>query len=54
MRDGRRDGSLLAVIDRTVTAMGSRLLGEWIAAPLTDRAAIEARLDAVEELTGEA
>ncbi len=50
MRDGRREGSLLAVIDRTSTAMGSRLLCEWIAAPLTDRAAIDARLDAVEEL----
>ena len=50
MRDGRREGSLLAVIDRTTTAMGSRLLAEWVAAPLTERDAIEARLDAVEEL----
>jgi DNA mismatch repair protein MutS len=53
LRDGRRDGSLLAVIDRTTTALGSRLLSEWIAAPLTQRAAIEARLDAVEELVRE-
>ena len=37
MRDGRREGSLLAVIDRTTTAMGSRLLADWVAAPLTDR-----------------
>lgn len=50
IRDGRRDGSLLAVIDRTTTAMGSRLLSEWIAAPLTQREAINRRLDAVEEL----
>ncbi len=50
IRDGRRDGSLLAVIDRTATAMGSRLLSEWIAAPLTQREAINRRLDAVEEL----
>ncbi len=50
MRDGRREGSLLAVIDRTCTAMGSRLLCDWIAAPLTDRPAIDARLDAVEEM----
>ncbi len=53
IRDGRREGSLLAVIDRTATAMGSRLLSEWIAAPLTQRAAIDARLDAVEALVQE-
>jgi DNA mismatch repair protein MutS len=53
IRDGRREGSLLAVIDRTTTAMGSRLLAEWIAAPLTQREAIESRLDAVEELVQE-
>jgi DNA mismatch repair protein MutS len=53
MRDGGRDGSLLSVIDRTTTAMGSRLLGDWIAAPLTDGDEIEARLDAVDELVGE-
>ncbi len=53
MRDGRREGSLLAVIDRTATAMGSRLLFDWVAAPLTDREAINARLDSVEELVAE-
>jgi DNA mismatch repair protein MutS len=53
IRGGGRDGSLLAVLDRTTTAMGSRLLGEWLANPLTDREAIESRLDAVEELIGE-
>ena len=50
IRDGRREGSLLGVMDRTVTSMGARLLGEWLASPLTDVAAIDARLDAVEEL----
>ncbi len=50
IRDGRREGSLLWVLDRTVTAMGSRMLAEWVANPLTDLAAIRARLDAVEEL----
>ncbi|MBM4089263.1 MAG: DNA mismatch repair protein MutS [Planctomycetes bacterium] len=50
MRDGRRDGSLLAVIDRTTTALGTRLLADWVAAPLTARAEIEDRLNAVEEL----
>ena len=33
--------------------MGSRLLAEWVANPLTDVAAIRARLDAVEELVGD-
>jgi DNA mismatch repair protein MutS len=44
---GERGGSLLAAIDRTSTAAGGRLLAERIAAPLTDPAAIGARLDAV-------
>ena len=46
--DGRRDGSLLATIDRTLTGPGARLLAERIAAPLTDRAEIERRLDLVQ------
>jgi DNA mismatch repair protein MutS len=54
MRHGHRDGSLLSVIDRTMTAMGSRLLADWIAGPLTDRPALEARLDAVDELVQKA
>ncbi len=54
LREGRREGSLLSVIDRTVSAMGSRLLADWIANPLTDVAAIEQRLDAVEEFVDEA
>jgi DNA mismatch repair protein MutS len=53
MREGKREGSLLAVLDRTVTAMGARLLHEWLVAPLTQPAAIEARLDAVAELMQE-
>jgi DNA mismatch repair protein MutS len=50
LRDGRREGSLLGVIDRTVTAMGARMLGDWFANPLTDVASIDTRLDAVGEL----
>ncbi len=46
--DGRRDGSLLATIDRTLTGPGARLLAERIAAPLTDRGEIERRLDLVQ------
>ena len=44
---GERRGSLLAAIDRTVTAAGSRLLAQRLAAPLTDPDAIARRLDAV-------
>jgi DNA mismatch repair protein MutS len=45
--NGERRGSLLAAIDRTVTAAGSRLLAQRLAAPLTDPAEIAHRLDAV-------
>ncbi|HEX3415104.1 MAG TPA: DNA mismatch repair protein MutS [Stellaceae bacterium] len=45
---GERKGSLVAIIDRTVTAAGARLLADHLAAPLTEPAAIAARLDAVE------
>jgi DNA mismatch repair protein MutS len=44
---GGREGSLLAAIDRTVSAPGARLLGARLARPLTDPVAIDARLDAV-------
>jgi len=50
LRDGRAEGSLLGVLDRTVTPMGGRLLRRWIQQPLLDPAHIQARLDAVEEL----
>ncbi|CAA7619331.1 DNA mismatch repair protein MutS [Magnetospirillum sp. SS-4] len=44
---GERRGSLLAVMDRTVTGAGARLLAARLAAPLTDPAAIDHRLDMV-------
>ncbi len=47
---GEKRGSLLAVIDRTATPMGGRLLRDWMLAPLTDVQAIGARLDALEAL----
>ena len=53
IREARREGSLLWVLDRTATAMGSRLLAQWVANPLTDVAAIRARLEAVELLVGD-
>jgi DNA mismatch repair protein MutS len=54
IRDGRREGSLLGVMDRTVTSMGARLMYQWIAAPLIDVTAIEARLDGLAELHADA
>ncbi|WP_374374015.1 DNA mismatch repair protein MutS [Dongia sp.] len=44
---GERADSLLATIDRSLTGGGGRLLGDWLAAPLTARDAINARLDFV-------
>jgi len=49
IRTGRGMGTLLGVIDHTVTAMGARRLREWLRYPLLDIAEIESRLDAVEE-----
>src|SRR5262249_26193728 len=51
---GERRGSLLAAIDRSVTAAGSRLLAQRLSAPLTDAAAIARRHDAVETLGNDA
>ncbi|MGI9176383.1 MAG: DNA mismatch repair protein MutS [Pirellulales bacterium] len=51
---GRREGSLAGVLDRSRSPMGGRLLGEWLAAPLVDKAAIDDRLDAVATLVADA
>jgi DNA mismatch repair protein MutS len=48
--EGGRDGSLLDVIDRSVTPMGGRLLRQWLIKPLVALARIQDRLDAVEGL----
>jgi len=45
--NGGREGSLLAAIDRTVTAPGARLLASRLSRPLLDPAAIGDRLDAI-------
>ncbi len=47
---GGRRGSLLGVLDRTLTSMGGRKLRAWILHPLVDPKAVNARLDAVQEL----
>ncbi len=46
---GGRAGSLLDVVDRTVTPMGGRLLRAWLLAPLRSIERIQDRLDAVED-----
>ncbi|MGA2411880.1 MAG: DNA mismatch repair protein MutS [Candidatus Binataceae bacterium] len=48
--DGSRTGSLLAVLDETLTPIGARTLANWIVYPLLDLKAIGERHDAVEEL----
>jgi DNA mismatch repair protein MutS len=45
-RDGGTRYTLLTAVHRTVTAAGSRMLGNWLSAPLTDGEAIAARQDA--------
>ena len=51
IRSGNRQGTLLSVLDQTVTAMGGRLLGDWLRYPLVDVDSIEMRFEAVFEAT---
>jgi DNA mismatch repair protein MutS len=53
LRGGEDGGTLIGVLDRTLTPMGSRLLRQWLLAPLTSRKAIDARLDAVAVFTAD-
>ncbi len=50
LRDKTRNGSLLSVLDHTVTAMGGRMLKSFVEQPLIDKEKIELRLNAVEAL----
>ena len=50
MRSGEKRGSLLWVLDKTKTAMGSRLLRSWLEKPLLNPQQINKRLEAVAEL----
>ena len=49
-RSLEKRGSLIGVIDKTLTSMGSRMLKSWMEKPLMDVRSINVRLDAVEEL----
>ena len=53
-RTGGAQGSLLAVLDLTVTPLGGRLLRRWLGQPLLELKRLEARLDAVGELVADA
>lgn len=53
LRDGSVYGTLLWVLDKTVTPMGGRLLRRWVVQPLLNLDRINERLDAVEALYGE-
>ena len=50
LQDGRKKGSLLGVLDRTVTAMGGRMLRQWIHYPLVDLQQILDRQEAIAQL----
>lgn len=50
LRDKQKRGSLLWVLDKTKTAMGGRLLRSMLEQPLIEKAEMERRLDAIEEL----
>lgn len=49
-REGKAEGSLLHLLNKTLTGSGSRLLRMWMLNPLLSKEQIEARLDLVEEL----
>jgi DNA mismatch repair protein MutS len=51
LRDGSERGTLISVIDRAATPMGSRLIRSWLLRPLKSRPEIEERHEAVSELT---
>jgi DNA mismatch repair protein MutS len=48
IRTGSTQGTLLGVLDKTITPMGGRLLRTWLHQPLLDVTALNQRLDAVE------
>jgi DNA mismatch repair protein MutS len=52
LRNGTRQGTLISILDKTVTAMGGRCLKQWLRFPLLSVTAIGRRLDAVEEALG--
>jgi DNA mismatch repair protein MutS len=54
IRSGSKQGTLISILDRTATAMGGRLLKQWLRYPLRSAPDIGQRLDAVEEALAQA
>ena len=52
LRTGKKQGTLLGLLDQTATAMGGRLLRRWVEEPLLNLSEIRRRQDAVEEMAG--
>ena len=50
VRDGKTEGTLFSILNRTGTPMGARLLRQWVSQPLVHLPEIQSRLDAVEAL----
>jgi len=50
IRSGAVSGSLLSILDRTISPMGRRLMRQWVSKPLLDLPAIQARQDGVQTL----
>lgn len=48
IRNNRSDGSLLYILDHTVTPMGRRLIRQWVSKPLLDKEKIEQRQDSIQ------
>ncbi len=53
IRTGSRQGTLLGILDQTVTAMGGRLMAHWLRYPQLDPAPIQVRFDAVADAVGQ-
>lgn len=53
LQDGSRDGTLISILDKTLTPMGARLLKKWMTRPLRNLSLIHQRLDAVAELVAD-
>lgn len=50
LREGKREGSLISILDMTKTPMGGRTLRQWLLHPLREKIQIEKRLDAESEI----
>ena len=54
IRECKRKGSLLGILDHTCSSMGGRLIKRWIEQPLKEIEAIDERIEAVSEMYDQA